>query len=68
MIHGQATKIASSNAERRRQSLVKVDRWKTEEYDLHAKRKNEDEVFMNVACLTAGDVFVCSGIRIYNYL
>lgn len=61
VIRGRATKIATSNAEKRRQSLVKVGQWKAEENDdghEEMKRKNEDDVFMNVAYLTAGDIFV----------
>lgn len=65
VIRGRATKIATSNAQKRRQSVVNVEQWKTEEYDRREemKQKNEDDVFMNVACLTAGDIFVSEFIN-----
>ena len=52
-ICGKAATVAASNVQKRHQSFVNVDQWQT-----NVEKEKDEEVFMKVACLTTGDVFV----------
>ena len=53
VICGKAAKVAASNVQKCHKSFVNVDQWQTD-----VEKEKDEEVFMKVACLTTGDVFV----------